>query len=220
MHDEEFGHIHLVPSTRARRCVFRVADDGLLQVSVPPGATEADVRRALEQLRPRLRPFIKRVAVRRSAGSELVRQALAERGIADEMEALRQRLNPQLIRPDISPDQLRHLLLMAVLRQRAHRTFPSRLAELARQHGFSYRSLRINQSRTRWGSCSASGSINLSLWLALLPPHLQDYTMLHELCHTRHMDHSPQFWALLDSVCGGQNEALRREQAQWVLSAL
>jgi len=106
---------------------------------------------------------------------------------------------------------------MNVLRWRARQTFPTRLRQLALQHGFKYKALRINQSRTRWGSCSSKGNINLSLWLALLPPHLQDFTMLHELCHTRYMDHSPQFWALLDQVCGGRCNELREEQEKWMI---
>lgn len=218
--DPEFGLLTLERSARARRCVFRVADGGGLRVSVPRGCTEADVRQALEQLRPRLRKFVPRVIGRREQGRELVQQALAERGIADEMAALRRRVNTDRMPPGMSEEQLQHLLLQNVLRHRARLTFPQRLAELARQHGFSYSSVRVTSSRSRWGSCSARGNINLSLWLALLPPHLQDFTMLHELCHTRHMDHSAHFWALLDHVCGGRCAELRREQSQWVLANL
>lgn len=218
--DPEFGPLTLVPTACARRCVFRVSADGSLRVSVPPRMRKAEVLSALEQMRPRLRTFVKRVQARREQGGELVRQALVERGIAAEMETLRRRLNTRLMASDLTETQLNHLLLQNVLRRRARQTFPTRLAELARQHGFTYTSVRITSSRSRWGSCSARGTINLSLWLALLPPHLQDFTMLHELCHTRHMDHSPQFWALLNEVVDGRCAALRREQAQWTIDAL
>ena len=220
MTDPEFGNITLRRSPRARRCVFRVADDGTLLVSVPLRFGEADVRRALEEMRPRLRSFVNRVQVRREKGRGLVQRALDERGIADEMEALRRRINTRLMASDLSESELNNLLLQNVLRRRARQHFPQRLAELAAQHGFTYSSVRVTSSRSRWGSCSAQGNINLSLWLALLPPHLQDFTMLHELCHTRHMDHSPQFWTLLNNVTGGRCAALRKEQSQWTLPNL
>ena len=220
LYDPEFGTLTLVPSPRARRCVFRVDADGTLRVSVPPRMRKPDALRALEQMRPRLRSFVKRVQARREQGRGLVAQALAERGIADEMATLRKRLNTRLMASDLTESQLNHLLLQNVLRRRAHQTFPVRLAELARQHGFTYTSVRITSSHSRWGSCSVRGNINLSLWLALLPPHLQDFTMLHELCHTRHMNHSPQFWALLNEVTNGRCATLRREQAQWTLENL
>ena len=82
---------------------------------------------------------------------------------------------------------------------------------LAAAHGFDYRGVKIQPSCTRWGSCSARRDINLSYYLMLVPPHLADYVMLHELCHTREMNHSPRFWALLDQFTGGKAHALREE---------
>ena len=80
------------------------------------------------------------------------------------------------------------------LRMKAKAEFPQRLHTLAAKHGFTYKRCFIRDSRTRWGSCSSKGNINLSLFLAGLPGHLQDYVMIHELCHTRQMNHSPEFW--------------------------
>lgn len=78
---------------------------------------------------------------------------------------------------------------------------PMRLAQLAAIHGFCYRSVRIKHNVSNWGSCSNLGNINLNLNIMRLPPQLQDYVLLHELCHLRYMDHGPQFHALLESVC-------------------
>lgn len=71
------------------------------------------------------------------------------------------------------------------------------LLGLAGARGFSVHGAAIRAQRTRWASCSSSKLINLNLKLLFLPPQLVEYTMLHELCHTVHMDHSQRFWALL-----------------------
>lgn len=87
------------------------------------------------------------------------------------------------------------------LRAEAKRTLPPRLAELAAANGFTYNRLFIKHNRTNWGSCSTRGNINLNLNLIRLPQELQDYVMLHELCHLQEMNHGPRFHALLESVC-------------------
>ncbi len=97
------------------------------------------------------------------------------------------------------------------LRKEALRLLPYRTQELAQQHGFAFSSVKIQSSRTRWGSCSRYKSINLSLFLLLLPEHLIDYVILHELCHTRQMNHSPKFWLEMDKVTQNRSKALRTE---------
>ena len=69
---------------------------------------------------------------------------------------------------------------------------------------------------SNWGSCSELGNINLNLNLMRLPEHLRDYVMLHELCHLRHLDHGPEFHALLESLCPG-HRALNRELRSYKL---
>ena len=97
------------------------------------------------------------------------------------------------------------------LREKAKNYLPARLDFLAKEHQFSYSSVKIRKSRTRWGSCSSKKTINLSFYLMLLPEHLADYVLLHELCHTVYMNHGIEFWKLLDRVTGGQARQLRKE---------
>ena len=82
---------------------------------------------------------------------------------------------------------------------------------LAVKYGFSYNAVSLRNSRTRWGSCSNRKNISLSIYLQLLPTHLSDYVLLHELCHTVEMNHSATFWALMDKVTDGRARSLRRE---------
>ena len=103
------------------------------------------------------------------------------------------------------------------MRAQAKAELPPRLAALAAQHGFQYKRVFIKNNRTNWGSCSSLGNINLNLRLISLPQELQDYVMLHELCHLKYLNHSPQFHALLESVCPG-HRALEKQIRQYKIS--
>lgn len=87
------------------------------------------------------------------------------------------------------------------LRCEAREYLPRRLAALASRYGFEYNRLAIKDNRSNWGSCSSKNNINLNLRLMLVPEHLRDYVMLHELCHLRYHDHGPAFHALLERLC-------------------
>lgn len=86
------------------------------------------------------------------------------------------------------------------LRRKAKDELPGRLAELASRYGFSYNRVAIKHNATNWGSCSSKSNINLNLNIVRLPRVLQDYILLHELCHLRHQDHGHAFHLLLEHV--------------------
>lgn len=79
----------------------------------------------------------------------------------------------------------------------AKETLIPRTYSAAERMGFKITAVRINSAKTRWGSCSAQRTINLSRMLIAADPELIDYVIVHELCHTVHMDHSPEFWQLV-----------------------
>ena len=86
------------------------------------------------------------------------------------------------------------------LRRQAKAELPPRLAELAGRYGFTYNRVTIKHNATNWGSCSAKSNINLNLNIVRFPRVLQDYVLLHELCHLRHQDHGHAFHLLLEHV--------------------
>lgn len=96
--------------------------------------------------------------------------------------------------PQPSPQEIESL------RRQAKRELPVRLAELADRYGFTYNKVAIKHNSTNWGSCSARNNINLNLNIVRLPRPLQDYILLHELCHLRHHDHGHAFHLLLEHV--------------------
>jgi len=62
------------------------------------------------------------------------------------------------------------------------------------QDRFRYNKVRIKKHRSRWGSCSSKRNLNFNAKIALLPPHLAEYIVVHELCHLKEMNHSRRFW--------------------------
>lgn len=73
-------------------------------------------------------------------------------------------------------------------------TVASRLKDLAFEYGFTVKSISVKRLRSRWGSCDAQQNITLNSYLAQLPWPLIDYVLIHELAHTRHLNHGTAFW--------------------------
>lgn len=63
-----------------------------------------------------------------------------------------------------------------------------------------YKKIRIGDQKTRWGSCSSKGTISYSWRLILMPEEIQDYVVVHELCHLHEMNHSKRFWEWVASI--------------------
>lgn len=86
------------------------------------------------------------------------------------------------------------------LQQEARLHFSERLDFFAPQLRVHYTCLALSNARTRWGSASSKGAIRLNWRLIQLAPRIIDYVVVHELSHLRHMNHSAQFWACVQSV--------------------
>ncbi len=87
-------------------------------------------------------------------------------------------------------------------RSAARKLLIDRLNQLAQKHGFASNRVFIRNQKTRWGSCSTKNNINLNVNLVRLPDELIDYTILHELVHTRVKNHSQRFWEQMDMLLG------------------
>lgn len=86
------------------------------------------------------------------------------------------------------------------LAEKTKTIIPERVKYYAPKIGVTYNRITIRCQRSRWGSCSSNGNLNFNCLLALFPLEVIDSVVVHELCHRKHMNHSPQFYAEIDKV--------------------
>ena len=86
------------------------------------------------------------------------------------------------------------------LAEKAKTIISERVQYYAPKIGVTYNRVTIRCQRTRWGSCSSKGNLNFNCMLALFSLEIIDSVVVHELCHRKHMNHSPQFYAEIESV--------------------
>ena len=92
------------------------------------------------------------------------------------------------------PEQGRETALIGLLKRMVRERMCRIISEYAARYGFLYTSIQISSARGRWGSCSTSGTLSFSFRTAFLTDEEARYIAVHELCHTRHMNHGPAFW--------------------------
>jgi len=227
--DEMLGLITVRTNARARRIIMRPQVDGV-QVTVPPRTTERLLTDTLNHFRQRLRARqleMQKGAEEKGTGNscinlsfrletDLISIAL-ERGTRKDFYLRTEQGRTVIVCPpdtdfnEPTRQEWLHRVVERALRLQAERVLPERLRALSVLHNLPFNTCKVNVSKGRWGSCSGRKDISLSCYLALLPPHLREYVMLHELCHTREMNHGPRFWALLDALTNGKAKALREE---------
>lgn len=222
--DSDFGQIIIRTRLTARNITMRTKADGL-HVTVPPYSPTKKVLAVIEEYRPRLLENWQKVAPQPldldfRIEAPCFRLRLEKGRLPRFMVRATEDETVILCPPDtdFTRENVQQLLRGAILRalkKKAQAYLPPLLHELAEHYGFTYKKVKITGSKSRWGSCSAARSINLSCYLMLLPPHLMDYVILHELTHTREMNHGPKFWEILNELTEGRAKTLRAELRQF-----
>jgi len=96
------------------------------------------------------------------------------------------------------------------LKHKAKDYVPRRVKELSERTGFNYKKITIRSQKTRWGSCTTSGSLSFNFKLMRFRKQIIDYVIIHELCHLKEMNHSKKFWMLVGKFCPDYKK-LRKE---------
>lgn len=140
-------------------------------------------------------------------GHDLVLRVGTARSTAIAFDSVARELTVNLP-PQAGEQQLKDRV-QAWLQQEAKRIFAERLPLYAEKLGVSYVSFALSSATTQWGSCTAQGRIRLNWRLIHFSLPIIDYVVAHELSHLREMNHSPRFWATVQSIFPGF-EAARR----------
>jgi predicted metal-dependent hydrolase len=195
--------VHVVFRPRARRYLLGLRPDGAARLVIPRRGTESEGLRFLDRSEEWLR---KRVAQWRSRSEarqpwrDGARFLFRGEEITLRVEERSLRFSDQTIPIHPALPDYREVV-MVHLRRMAERELPVRTQELARLHGIDIRLTTVRSQKTRWGSCSAQGTISLNWRLIQAPAHVVDYLIIHELMHRREMNHSSRYWKLVAAAC-------------------
>jgi predicted metal-dependent hydrolase len=100
-----------------------------------------------------------------------------------------------------------HRRIVDFMKREARRDLEQAVARHTRALGLAARSVGLRDTVSRWGSCSANGSLNFSWRLVMAPPFVLDYLAAHEVAHLEYLDHSDRFWALTRRLCAETDRA-------------
>jgi len=196
-------------SLRAIRLSITVAK-GKVQVTIPAGASQEQVSRFLEAKKPWIFKHMERHEIRESIpqrsfvegerlpymGRELLLQTQGQPGKYTTIKLEEHNICVYLAE-DIPKSTWEEVVRDAVIftyQQQAKKIFAMKLDYYAKIMGLKYNQLRIKEQRTKWGSCSRQGNINLNWRVIMAPEEVIDYLILHELAHLKHMNHSKEYW--------------------------
>ena len=218
--DKDFGKIHFVVRRSARNITMRVKEDGL-HVTTPPYRSITALLEAIAPFRERLRNVCSEVKPKPfdlnfSIEAECFRLKLETSPLKNFTVSMRDEtvVIACPAHADFTTDRVQTLVknaVMRAMRKKAEEYLPPLVQYWSSLFDLPYNKVTISKARSRWGSCSSKRDIRLSFYLMLLPAHLMDYVILHELAHTREMNHGPKFWELLNQLTDGKALALRKE---------
>lgn len=218
--DDEFGVVSMRRVRGSRYIRVKISEDGRLKATMPPRASIASVRQLIDESRAELRKILKsatpskiiythNMQIGASHTLSITRAVTTEPKSRIHGQSITVWLPPGLEETDEKAQSHIRSVVKNALTKEAKSYLPRRLAYLANEYGFSYEKVRFSNAKGRWGSCSSRGTISLNVALMRLGRDLIDYVLIHELCHTRHMNHSQDFWSEVSEILPNYRNARR-----------
>lgn len=204
----EIGEVILAKRKNAKYLRLTVTSTGKVRVGMPKwtpysvGINFAIKRREWIKSQQTLRPAVSLINNSR-VGKSYTLYFLPAKGkneISSRVSRNRVDIFTDLPVNNPSVQQKASLASEKALLQESKILLPQRLSVLATKFGYSYNEVKIKKLLSRWGSCSSDKVISLSYYLIQLPWPLIDYVLLHELVHTRHLNHGAVFWRELKTA--------------------
>ena len=184
----------IIPSPRRKRVAFRIGDDGMPEILVPPRFDTAHIHRifrenftVIEKLKQRV---IRRQTPSFTEGAEFM--FLGKMYPLHLTHRLKIFDNSFMV-PDGNADEIKSSLI-SLYRELAAVVIKKRLTAMVNKTGLSPQKVRISSATTNWGSCSGKKTVSFAWQLVQCPPELIDYVIIHELSHLKELNHSPAFW--------------------------
>lgn len=226
-HNNETIEIHIIRSKRTTACL-RINTDGTVEVRGPRLMSDSFVREFVQSKADWIIQKRQEVAEHQSkkmthtyqsgdvflylgdeyvltlvvAGRkrvELVRETMNETIVACAQECLKYRNKLILYTTSFEPQKIEKQLKEWYKKQ-ATEYITNRVEYFAQMIPGEYYGIVMENRKGRWGSCSSKGELTFNWRLMLAPPEIIDYVVVHELCHLKHMDHSPTYWKAVGSV--------------------
>jgi len=208
--DKEFGKITIRRSARANQIRIKVAPDGTLRASMPLYApillvkhmlrtSRTEIRSILLQAKPE---YIYKNGMQIGKSHTLIIQETTSQifHVSRHGQQIIVKLPTETDIKDLDVSRKIRDAIITALRIESKSYLPKRLSFLAEKHGYNYKKVRFSHASGRWGSCSSNGTISLNIALMKLPFELIDYIIIHELAHTKQMNHSSTFWKLVEQA--------------------
>ena len=203
-------------SSRAKRVILKLSAGDGLEVVVPRGFNREAIPKIIREKEDWIRKTLKKLEGRRPVADTEKSSPLPG---SIYLGAVDHRFSVDYRMVDTGAVELRRLdpfhielsgctenvalcqsLLKWWLQQQGKFHLAPWLRKVSERTGLSYRRAQVRGQKSRWGSCSSTGTISLNCKLLFLPPELVEYILVHELCHTAHPNHSPRFWSLVAEI--------------------
>lgn len=204
--DPEFGTIKIRTAPTSRKISIKLAPSGQLQITAPRFTPKTAIKLILTKSRNEIRQMVSSQQVVYDTDQQIGKShnlVIETRDSPTKVMTAGTRIivsisdDDYIANPQIQSEIRKHII--KALRKEAKSYLPRRLAHLADKFSFSYSSTRLTHAGSRWGSCSSNGTISMNISLMRLPFEIIDYVLIHELCHTQQMNHSKEFWELVNT---------------------